>query len=532
MSKVFKVTISTYTLPDGSHRTPEGKRVTKDTPGAVKVSRKSDVWYGKVNGKLSKLCSDKQASKTMLAKLLTDGALAEVGIGNVRFTEQGRRPLTDHVAEFGRFLLDRGNSKKHVGETVARVRAVLDGCGFALIRDLEAGAVQSFLANLKNDTRPRVDLPTPQALFTKAELVSILGVHPNGLAMLLRRHGLTGTGNGKKRRYPRETVVALQDRLCRGKGGITVGHYARAVKHFGAWLKRDRRTSENPFAGISVAGGKPDVRHPRRALSLPELRSLLRAASGSERVFRNLAGLDRAMLYAVAMGTGFRASELASLTPRSFDLTGPAPSARCRGAYTKNGEEAIQPLAPDLAAALRGYLDGKPADEAVWPGTWVDDAADVLRVDLEAAGIPYRDGNGEVADFHALRHSYITILVKSGVSPKLAQTLARHSTITLTMDRYTHVTLFDQTKAIGSIPALLPGRSGDSAAMQATGTDFAPRPRLDQTGDVSCVPVRSDEESSTGGRIGPDKRNSFELLAFEEECGLVGAGAESAPCRT
>ena len=59
-----------------------------------------------------------------------------------------------------------------------------------------------------------------------------------------------------------------------------------------------------------------------------------------------------------------------------------------------------------MAEALRGYLDGMPRDKAVWLGKWFEDAAEMLRVDLEAAGIPYRDEAGQVADFHALRHSY------------------------------------------------------------------------------------------------------------------------------
>lgn len=51
-------------------------------------------------------------------------------------------------------------------------------------------------------------------------------------------------------------------------------------------------------------------------------------------------------------------------------------------------------------------------------------------------------------DGHAQRHSYITHLIRSGVTPKEAQTLARHSTITLTMDTYAHVENEDLRKAI------------------------------------------------------------------------------------
>jgi hypothetical protein len=39
-----------------------------------------------------------------------------------------------------------------------------------------------------------------------------------------------------------------------------------------------------------------------------------------------------------------------------------------------------------------------------------------LRVDLEAAGLAYRDEAGRVADFHALRASYGTALARAGVS--------------------------------------------------------------------------------------------------------------------
>jgi integrase len=56
------------------------------------------------------------------------------------------------------------------------------------------------------------------------------------------------------------------------------------------------------------------------------------------------------------------------------------------------------------------------------------------------AGRPTTDrrasGPGPVfANLHALRHSFITLLARSGVPPKEAQKLARHGDIRLTMDR-------------------------------------------------------------------------------------------------
>ena len=78
--------------------------------------------------------------------------------------------------------------------------------------------------------------------------------------------------------------------------------------------------------------------------------------------------------------------------------------------------------------------------------------------------------SGGVADFHALRHTFITNLARSGVHPKTAQALARHSTITLTMDRYSHSLLEDHAAAVGRLPDL--AQASDQEA-RATGTDDA-----------------------------------------------------------
>jgi len=37
-----------------------------------------------------------------------------------------------------------------------------------------------------------------------------------------------------------------------------------------------------------------------------------------------------------------------------------------------------------VAAALREYLDGKPAGRPVWPGKWKKSAAEMLQKDLTA----------------------------------------------------------------------------------------------------------------------------------------------------
>jgi site-specific recombinase XerD len=73
--------------------------------------------------------------------------------------------------------------------------------------------------------------------------------------------------------------------------------------------------------------------------------------------------------------------------------------------------------------------------------------------------LKYQNSQGLFADFHGLRHTFILLLARSGVSPKVAQMLARHSTITLTLDLYTHILSDDQRGAINQLPAISPERT-------------------------------------------------------------------------
>jgi hypothetical protein len=81
--------------------------------------------------------------------------------------------------------------------------------------------------------------------------------------------------------------------------------------------------------------------------------------------------------------------------------------------------------------------------------------------------LAYCDDAGRYADFHALRHTFISNLAAGGVHPKTAQRLARHSTITLTMDRYTHLRREDLAGALDTLPDL----SSTRQAAVVTGTD-------------------------------------------------------------
>jgi hypothetical protein len=75
-------------------------------------------------------------------------------------------------------------------------------------------------------------------------------------------------------------------------------------------------------------------------------------------------------------------------------------------------------------------------------------------------------------DFHCLRHSYITAVVKSGCSVKVAQELARHANPKLTLNVYSHLTAHDLTEGLDGLSHALPEPA--KVTMRKTGTDQTP----------------------------------------------------------
>jgi hypothetical protein len=87
-----------------------------------------------------------------------------------------------------------------------------------------------------------------------------------------------------------------------------------------------------------------------------------------------------------------------------IDLDADPPTVTAEAAYSKRRRRDVQPLRPDVAQMLRRYIAGQPEDRPLWPGSWTNKGAKMVRMDLTAAGLPYEDGAGRVFDFHAIRH--------------------------------------------------------------------------------------------------------------------------------
>src|SRR5262249_53779568 len=155
---------------------------------------------------------------------------------------------------------------------------------------------------------------------TRNELAAIAGINPQRVAILVADLNLSAVGGGPSRRYPRETALAIVGRAKRAPGIATSNHYLTALKCFLNWMDSDRRAPQSPLRHLRRGNPDTDRRHDRRNLSPEELVKLFEVTRQSSTSFRELTGEDRYHLYLTAAGTGFRASELASLSPRSFQF--------------------------------------------------------------------------------------------------------------------------------------------------------------------------------------------------------------------
>ncbi len=427
MPSLFKPTRA-YPLPSGAEivekddkphvRLKDGAKwamypLTKDRTKYLKPAKKWYTEYHDANDTLKRvaLSPNKDAAQLMLAEILK-GVEMEKGGHRDPFRPHRKTPLTTHRDDWLGVLAARGRGKEYTDLKKARVDAILTACGFVYPADLSAERLERYLESLRT---------------------------------------------GKKR-------LSVQ----------TTNDYLQAVSQFCNWLVENERLERNPFDKLKKGNAERDRRHVRRVLDADELRRLVAATRASTIVRRHLSGEERAVLYSVAAFTGYRAGELAALTPRCFDLDAEQPAIELGGEFTKNGKPACQPIPAEMVGTLREFLAGREPTQPVWGGKWHTRPADLIQADAEAAGIPLtidtKDGE-QVLDFHSLRGTFATLLDGLNISLKARQELMRHSDPRLTMNTYTRAKLHDLGAAVQKLPNLNPGSAPERAALRATGTD-------------------------------------------------------------
>ena len=152
---------------------------------------------------------------------------------------------------------------------------------------------------------------------------------------------------------------------------------------------------------------------------------------------------------------------------RSTDTARPGRHSTIPLAEYERDEKPFAKLPQATARMLRDDLDEARR-------RWLDEAeTDAQRAEREQSDfLRHTDAAGRVADFHGLRHAYISAIVAGGASIRTAQELARHSTPVLTIGRYSHARLHDIQGALEALPDLQSHESvKENQATAATGTD-------------------------------------------------------------
>ena len=230
-------------------------------------------------------------------------------------------------------------------------------------------------------------------------------------------------------------------RRMQQKAPRTLNHYRDAARVFLAWMVAHGRLSEDPLAHVGSVETRGRETVVRRALTDDEARELV-ASSGR-----------RGVVYLVALQTGLRRGELMELRWGDVHLDAEPAYLCVRAGTTKNHKAAVVPLVDEVADTLR-ELKREPG-RAKRPVFWrMMPNGQTVKQDLEAAGIEQIDGDGRRVDFHALRHTFVTNISRTGVSSRIRMEAARHSDQRLTDHIYTDASRLPTADAFQKLPRL------------------------------------------------------------------------------
>jgi integrase len=247
-------------------------------------------------------------------------------------------------------------------------------------------------------------------------------------------------------------LKSMRERKTQPISPQTSNHYLTALHSFTHWCVSQRYIDADPLATATLVEVNSRRTFERRALTIEEIQTLLTVTKTYRPHRGTLEGPARAALYTVAIYTGLRAAELASLTRADFQLAGTSPMISVHARSTKNKKGRHQPIPIPIAEALMPWLETTPTDGPVWAGSsWKRGrAASLLRADLRKAKIKMDGPLGKV-DFHSLRTTYATLLALAGVPIQHAQRLMDHSDPGITARHYTKLLASDLSGAVGKM---------------------------------------------------------------------------------
>jgi len=384
-------------------------------------------------GKRQTICTrttDKATAERIANKYETDAALRRDGVIDPTLdaiSKESQRSIESHLTDYENKLQTANRTDKHITSTTRFIRAVAEFAEFKVAADISADGVNRYAGELRD----------------------------------------------------------------KGRAARTIQAHLNAVKSFTKWMTEQHKLPRDPLASVKKPNPKSDRRRERRMLLPDKWRRLETATmNGPERY--GMSGGERLTLYQTAIQSGLRANELRSLTRGRLYFDSSPPYVTCKAGSTKNKQNARQYIQPELAADLKELIATKAPTAPVFKLPHESNLAQMMRDDLaearkqwlnEAKDNPQEyarrqendflcDTNheGEITDFHSLRHTCGAWLSMTGAHPKVVQQVMRHQSITLTMDTYGHLFPGQEADAVVQMRQML---LAPPEALRVTGTDNA-----------------------------------------------------------
>ncbi len=429
--------------------------------------KKRACWYVGYTDHTGKRCTrkgftDKGETERLAAKLEENARLIREGLREAVIENDTKTPLAEHLEDFEVHLRNRDVSEKQVYEVTAKVRRIIDGCGFTKISDFEATDVENLLGVLRSE----------------------------------------------------------------GMSKQTSNHYLRSANQFCRWLVRTKRADVNPLADVPMLNVQTDRRHDRRPLLAEEFGLLVAAAvagspiesiPGTDRAMMYIisawTGYRKGEIGSLTLRSFDLEGDPPTLTVQAVyskrkrtdtQVLHPDVVERLKSCLATKPEFQPHDLLFPVSGKVPGGIERKTlkmmkSDLNAARKVWIESAeTEKLRAEREKLDfLKYRDSQGRYADFHANRHTFITNLGRAGVIPKTAQTLARHSDIRLTMNVYSHTDLAERADAVRRLPGLW--EHSGSAPESQDGTDGQSVAQSDPEPTQMADPEGSAEMPETEG---------------------------------
>ncbi len=231
-----------------------------------------------------------------------------------------------------------------------------------------------------------------------------------------------------------EITAEGMEKFIKGMDGSnrTKHSHITAMRTFCRWCVSRGKLPSDPTATVQ----KPTLgKSTRRMLERDEWELLADWLDTADSIRNGQDSRERLVMYWTAIETGLRSKELRSLTRADIVINTAEPHILCDGVVTKNKRDAQQFISDELAAKLADFVSHKTPSATIFNVIDPTAMADILRRDCVDATVK----NTEVLDFHCLRHTTGSWLASAGVPLHEVQRIMRHSSITLTVDRYGHL---------------------------------------------------------------------------------------------